>query len=254
MKWVLFLVIVLLSGPIKVVVVSNTIDHSPELIEYLQQEFEVISITAEEFPNYQGYQFYVILGGPDAPEGVGDIVKNVLSSREIEYLRTTEEYNLFIRVKDGKTFFVLAGADRDQTRLAVTDMKDDVLSFIPKSPIKWIDNLDEALQKAQEEDKLVYIDFYTDWCKYCIEMDKDTYPDPRIITLLTEEFVAVKLNREHPQNKDIIKRYNIYVQPTEVVLAPDGELIWGHRGYLDADELYFYLTSILSQNPSIHIQ
>ena len=60
MKWVLFIVIVLLSGPIKVVIVSNSVDYSPELIEYLQQEFEVISITAEEFPDYQNHFMFRI--------------------------------------------------------------------------------------------------------------------------------------------------------------------------------------------------
>ncbi len=249
MKWMLFLLLLIfLTGPIRIVVVANSIDYSPELIEYLSQEFEVISITAEEFPDYQGYQYYVILGGPDAPEGIGEIVRSVLSNREQQFLRTTEEYNLFIRVQSGKTFFVLAGKDREQTRLAVANLKDEILSYIPKEPIRWIDNLDEAFRRAETEGKLVYIDFYTEWCRYCVQMDENTYTDPRIVSLLTEEFVPVKLNREHPDNADIVKQYKIYGQPTEMVLAPDGKVIWGHRGFLDADELYFYLTSILSQH------
>ena len=241
------MLMILLSGPVKVVVISNSIDHSPELIDYVQQEFEVISISAEEFPDYQGYQYYVILGGPDAPEGVGDLVQSILSGQEVEYLRSTEEYNLFIRVRDGKTFFVLAGADREMTREAVTELKDDILSYIPKSPIKWGDDLDEALLEAESEGKLVYIDFYTDWCRYCMDMDEETYTDSRIITLLSEEFVPVKLNRERRENADIVKKYNVYGQPIQLVLTPDGEVVWGHRGYVDADELYYYLKSILSQ-------
>lgn len=248
MKWV-FLLLILLMGPTKIVVVSNSIDYSPELIEYIGHDFEVIPITAEEFSEYQGYQYYVILGGPDAPEGVGDIVSTVLSSQEQTVLRTTREYNLFIRVKSGKTYFVLAGADREQTRLAVTDLKDEVLSYIPKDPVKWLDNLDEALQKAEEENKLIYIDFYTEWCIYCMQMDRNTYTDPRIINVLTESFVPVKLNRERLENADVVKKYKVYVQPVEMVLTPAGDVVWSRRGYIDADELYFYLMSIL-QNPS----
>jgi len=250
MKWLFLFVMVLLGGPIKIVVVSNSIDYSPELIEYLGQEYEVIPISAEEFFDYQNYQYCVILGGPDAPEGIGDIVSRILSIREQEFLRNTEEYNLFIRVLNGKTYFVLAGADREQTRLAVDNLKDDILEYIPKEPVKWTDNFDEALQKAKTENKLVYIDFYTNWCGYCVKMDEGTYTDSRIITLLAEEYIPVKLNKDYPENAEVVKQYKIYGQPVEVVLTPDGELIWSHRGYLGADELYFYLTTILSENPS----
>ena len=246
MKWLpLFVLLILLSGPTKIVVVSNSIDYTPELIEYVQQHFQVISITAEEFSDYQNYDYYIILGGPDAPEGVGDLVQAILSLREQDYIRNTKEYHLFIRVKGGKTFFVLAGADREQTERAVTDLKDDVLSYIPKDLIPWLDNFDEALEKAKSENKLVYIDFYTDWCRYCMEMDEKTYTDPRIVTLLTEAFIPVKLDKDNPDIKDIISRYRISGQPVEIVITSDGELQWGHRGYLGPDELYFYLTSLV---------
>jgi thioredoxin 1 len=246
MKIYILLVIFLLSlAPPKIVVVSNSIDHSPELIEFLQKEFEVISIAPEEFSSYQNYEYFVVLGGPDAPEGTGDIVENVLSWQEKRYLRSTKEYDMFIRVKDGKTYFVLAGADREQTELAVTEFKDDVLGYIPKEPISWMDDLDKALQKAKEENKLVYIDFYTNWCRYCMDMHEETYTDPRIIKMLAEDFVPVKINREDPANKHIITKYNIYAQPIELVISADGEVIWGHRGYIDADELYYYLQLIV---------
>lgn len=246
MKIYALLILLLLSlAPPKIVVVSNSIDYSPEFIEYLQNEFEIISITPEEISSYQNYEYFVVLGGPKAPEGTGDLVKNILSRAEQEYLQSTDEYTMFIRVKNGKTFFVLAGADREQTELAVTEFKDDVLNYIPKEPISWMEDLDEALKKSKEENKLVYIDFYTDWCRYCMDMNEETYTDPRIITMLTEEFIPVKINRDDPANKDIITKYSIYAQPMELVLSIDGEVIWGHRGYLDADELYHYLQLIV---------
>ncbi|MBU7013245.1 MAG: DUF255 domain-containing protein [Theionarchaea archaeon] len=248
MKWLLPLFLfILLLGPVKVVVISNSIDYSPELIQYISQEFQTISITADQFPNYQNYQYFVILGGPDAPEGIGELVSTILSLREQEYLRTTEEYNLFIRVKDGKTFFVLAGSDREQTRLAVDTLKDDVLTYIPKQPIQWMDDYEAALEKAQAENKLIYIDFYTTWCKYCTQMDEETYSEIRIIKLLTEDFVAVRLNREDPENEDIVSLYRIFGQPVEIVINAQGEIVWTHQGFLDAPELYYYLTTILSE-------
>jgi thioredoxin 1 len=241
----ILLLVFLLVSP-KIVVISNSIDHSPELIEYLQEKLDVIAITAEELPLYQSYQYYVILGGPEAPEGIGEVVQGVLSVQEQEYLRNTTEYNLFIRVKNGKTYFVFAGADREQTKLAVTNLKDEILPYLPDTPVKWLENLDSALEKAKSENKLIYIDFYTNWCTYCIEMNEKTYKDPLVVALLNEKFVAVKLNRNDPANKEIIRQYRIYGQPVEMVITPDGEVIWGHTGYIDAEELYSYLMSALS--------
>jgi thiol:disulfide interchange protein DsbD len=233
-----------------IVVVSNSIDYSPELIEYLEQDFTVIAITADQLPEYSQYQYFIVLGGPDAPEGIGDLVKSVLSKREEKFLRETEEYTMFIRVKDGKSYFVLAGADREQTNLAVTDLKDDVLKYIPKVPLEWLDNFEEAMQNAQSENKLVYINFYTDWCTYCVKMDENAYKDPRIITLLTEDYISVKVNRQYPENAYISSRYKVYVQPVQVVVNPEGEMLWKHIGYLDTEELFAYLTTLLSENPS----
>jgi uncharacterized protein YyaL (SSP411 family) len=77
-------------------------------------------------------------------------------------------------------------------------------------------------------------------------MNEKTYKDPRVIALLNEEFIPVKLNRDDPANKEIMHQYRIYGQPVEMVITPHGEVIWGHTGYIDAAELYSYLMSALS--------
>jgi thiol:disulfide interchange protein DsbD len=248
MKWIPLLMLSLLVGPSHIVIVSNSIDHSPELISYVQEHHRVLPIEPIDFSEYQQYDYYILLGGPDAPEGMGDIVQGVLSMREQDYLRRTEEYNLFIRMINGKMFFILAGSDRENTQKAVEDLKDDVLSYIPGNPIRWGDNLEMALEKAQRENKLVYIEFYTEWCKYCTDMDDITYTDPRIIKLLTDDFIPVKLNKEHAENADIINTYRVYGQPYEIVITPQGELVWSHRGYINPEALYLFLISLLENS------
>jgi len=248
MKWIPLLMVLLLSGPSHIIIVSNSIDHSPELVSYLQEHNQVVTITPEQFPEYQVYDYYVLLGGPDAPEGMGNIVRGILSIREQDYLRQTGEYNLFIRVINGKMFFVLAGSDRESTKKAVEDLKDEVLSYIPEQPIRWTDDLEMAMNKAQKENKLVYIDFYTEWCGYCMDMNEITYTDPRIIKLLTYDLIAVKLNKDYGENADIVAQYKVYGQPYEIVITPQGELIWSHRGYINPEVLYLFLTSLLEDS------
>jgi len=148
------LVLVALSGSLqlqlereKVVVVSNSIDYSSGLIRYLQKSFEVTSITAQEFPWYQSqyaYKYFVILGGPDAPQGIGEIVRTLLSPQEREDLRTRGVYDLFIKLKNGKTYFILAGSDREYTSLASAHLKHEIPLRIPKNPMKWLETMDIA--------------------------------------------------------------------------------------------------------------
>lgn len=57
----------------------------------------------------------------------------------------------------------------------------------------------EILQKQNPKPILVYI--YTDWCKFCFGMNKNTFSDRRVIKNLNDKFYFIKLNAEN--KKDI---------------------------------------------------
>jgi hypothetical protein len=139
--------LLLLSGSITfnihtVVVVANTIDYSSELVEYLQKSFTVIIITPGEFWSYQqkDYQYYIVLGGPDAPFGTAEIVRTLLPVSDQERLRTPGEYTM-ATVTQEKTYFIIAGYDRESTRTAVNMYMRDIPDYIPKGTITWLKDL-----------------------------------------------------------------------------------------------------------------
>ncbi|MCS4541398.1 MAG: hypothetical protein HY929_03600 [Euryarchaeota archaeon] len=106
----------------KIVVISNLIDYNMALdfFGFLRnQGIDVIRITAADFPNYQTEKFIIILGGPDAYNGTGDIVRQALFSDEQNYLRTRGNRKMYVKTNvwvTGQVIIILAGSDRDQTK------------------------------------------------------------------------------------------------------------------------------------------
>lgn len=58
----------------------------------------------------------------------------------------------------------------------------------------------ERLQKIEERPIVVFI--YTDWCKYCFAMKKNTFTNNKIIEKLNTSFYFIMLDAEY--KKDII--------------------------------------------------
>ncbi len=95
-------------------------------------------------------------------------------------------------------------------------------------------SLDEALKRAKDDDKLVMIDFYTDWCGYCKELDATTWRDPRVLAWLDSHAVAIKIDAE--AKASVANKYRVGSYPTIVFLRPDGSEVNRIVGYDDADE------------------
>ncbi|OSY88723.1 thioredoxin [Tenacibaculum holothuriorum] len=64
-----------------------------------------------------------------------------------------------------------------------------------KQKVNWIsfEQLDDSLAVKP---KKVFISFYADWCVYCKKMDKVTFKNPDVISVLNSEYYAVKMDSE----------------------------------------------------------
>ena len=55
---------------------------------------------------------------------------------------------------------------------------------------------DAGIAEAKKSGKMILIDVYTDWCKWCKTMDTVTYKDKKVSEYLSKNFVLIKLNAE----------------------------------------------------------
>ena len=83
----------------------------------------------------------------------------------------------------------------------------------------------EALEKAGQEDKLVFIDCYTQTCIPCKMMIKKVFPHKTCGTYINSNFVPIMMDMENGEGIDIAERYNVQMYPTYLIISPDGNKI-----------------------------
>jgi thiol:disulfide interchange protein DsbD len=96
---------------------------------------------------------------------------------------------------------------------------------------KWY-KYEAGMEEASSTRKPMIMEFYADWCSPCIAMEKETYPDPKVVSEM-KDFIAIKVDTQ--VRIDIEKKYHIAYYPTIVFLDPKGVEIKRHVGYLDPE-------------------
>jgi hypothetical protein len=105
--------------------------------------------------------------------------------------------------------------------------------------VRWNGWDPEALARAAAEGKLIFLDISATWCHWCHVLDRTSLSDPRVVRMLNEDYIAVRVDTD--RRPDINERYNQGGWPTTAVLLPDGELLTGAT-YLPPDSLAAVLT------------
>ena len=98
----------------------------------------------------------------------------------------------------------------------------------------WMRNFEGARKKASEEKKDLLVDFTgSDWCVWCIRLNKEVFDHAEFKDGVKEGFVLVELDypndkskiseEEKKQNEELIKTYPIKGYPTILLCDPEGK-------------------------------
>lgn len=109
--------------------------------------------------------------------------------------------------------------------------------------------LSDALHQAAKDQKLVFLDAYTDWCGPCKEMDRSVFPLPEVGTYINDNFFALKVNAEKGEGIDIRKKYAITAYPTYLILNSEGKELHRVVGFMGAAELIEKVQNGLKSTP-----
>lgn len=96
---------------------------------------------------------------------------------------------------------------------------------------------EEALKKAREEKKDLFVDFYAVWCEPCKMMVKEVFTEPGLSAYFNERFVCLQLDVEADANKKVAARFKVEALPTLVFISRNDKELRRAMGMQDADAL-----------------
>ncbi|WP_270488370.1 thioredoxin family protein [Butyricimonas synergistica] len=81
---------------------------------------------------------------------------------------------------------------------------------------------EQALEKAKEEKKLVFMDCYTQWCGACKVMLNTVFREKAAGEFFNSRFICLKRDMEAGEGVGLAKRYGVKGFPTFLLIRPDG--------------------------------
>lgn len=85
--------------------------------------------------------------------------------------------------------------------------------------------LQEAIEKAASEGKLVFIECHTKSCGPCRMMKKNVFPQSKIGEYMNEHFVSIMRDMEEGEGISIAQKYGVEIYPTYLMVDSKGECV-----------------------------
>jgi len=111
--------------------------------------------------------------------------------------------------------------------------------------LNWL-SYDEGLALAEKENKYILIYFYADGCGWCKKMIDQTYSDEEVKKILSDKFVAVKINAssenkviekgEEISEKKLATLYQVSGYPTTWFLESNHSPVAPLPGYVTTEQ------------------
>jgi thioredoxin:protein disulfide reductase len=109
-----------------------------------------------------------------------------------------------------------------------------------KPSVVWTPYTEDAYGQALADGTPIILDFYADWCIPCLELDRTTFTDERVIQAM-EPFARFKVDLtqfDSPESEALRRQFGIAGVPTIVFIGVDGAERTASRviGFLGPDE------------------
>ena len=94
----------------------------------------------------------------------------------------------------------------------------------------------QALAKAKQQNKMIFVELYTTWCTYCRQMEQSTFLTNETGSYYNEHFINVKYDAQKGDGIQIRKSYTLLGFPTFLYLDANGVAIIKTTGYQNKEK------------------
>ena len=120
------------------------------------------------------------------------------------------------------------------------------MSFVSVSQIAFEKiSISQAIEKANSQNDLVFVEFYSTQCPPCKFMELNVFSDAKLGTIVNEDFVCVQSNAGSFEGKIEKFENSISMYPTVLVLNKNGKEILRVEGKRQLDEFTKMMEDIL---------
>ena len=96
---------------------------------------------------------------------------------------------------------------------------------------------EEALEKANSEGKLIFLDAYAEWCNPCKRMSQNEFGNEHLGAYFNEHFINFKMDMEKGVGPELAQRFALSSYPTLYFVDCTGKAVSTNIGYHTADQL-----------------
>jgi uncharacterized protein YyaL (SSP411 family) len=102
-----------------------------------------------------------------------------------------------------------------------------------ENPVDWYPWGDEALERARQEDKPIFLSIGYSACHWCHVMAHESFEDSRVAGMMNDNFINIKVDREERPDLDSIYMNAVVALtgqggwPMSLFLTPDGKPFYG---------------------------
>ncbi len=114
--------------------------------------------------------------------------------------------------------------------------------------------LEQASAKAKAENKLIFLDCFTQWCGPCKKMAREVFPQAAVGAYMNPKFINLKIDMESAYGAPLAKKLQISAYPTFVIFNADAQEIGRFLGGSGAEEFMAKVEDKSRDNSSASLQ
>ena len=94
----------------------------------------------------------------------------------------------------------------------------------------------QAMELAEKENKLIFLDIYATWCGPCKKLKSNTFSNKEVGEFYNQTFVNVSLDGENGEGIELSRKYGVRGYPTLLFIDAKGKVVSETSGYHNPSE------------------